>query len=127
MGGSFNTGQTSLSASGGNERAYYSINGAFFSTGGISAAGSRTATRNTTRIKMGNVSGRFGYNVGDTWNVDYVFRYVDSPPQIDDFDFSTGLPIDNLIRKNLSKNFSNRVQLSNWLVDGLIQQKLASA
>jgi vitamin B12 transporter len=124
MGGSFNTGQTSLSASGGSERAYYSVTGAFLSTGGISAASARNGNTEHDGYNNGTVSGRFGYNVGDTWNLDYVFRYVDAAAQIDDFDFFTGLPIDNLIRKNLTKNFSNRVQLTNWMVDGLIQQKV---
>jgi len=124
MGGSFNTGQTSLSASGGSERAYFSVTGAFLSTGGISAASARNGNTEHDGYNNGTVSGRFGYNVGDTWNVDYVFRYVDAAAQIDDFDFFTGLPIDNLIRKNLTKNFSNRVQLTNWMVDGLLQQKV---
>ncbi len=124
MGGSFNTGQTSLSASGGNERAYYSATGSLLSTGGISAASARNGNTEHDGFNNGTVSGRFGYNVGDTWNVDYVFRYVDAAAEIDDFDFFSGLPIDNLVRKNLTKNFSNRVQLTNWMVDGLIQQKV---
>lgn len=124
MGGSFNTGQTSLSASGGSDRAYYSVTGAFLSTGGISAASARNGNTEHDSFNNGTVSGRFGYNVGDTWNVDYVFRYVDGAAEVDDFDFLTGLPIDNLIRKNLTKSFSNRVQLTNWMVDGLIQQKV---
>lgn len=124
MGGSFNTGQTSLSASGGNDRAYYSVTGAFLSTGGISAASVRNGNTEHDSFNNGTVSGRFGYNIGDTWNVDYVFRYIDAAAEVDDFDFFTGLPIDNLIRKNLTKNFSNRVQLTNWAVDGLVQQKV---
>jgi vitamin B12 transporter len=44
--------------------------------------------------------------------------------EIDDFDFFTGLPIDNLIRKNLTKNFANRVQLTNWALDGRVQQRV---
>jgi vitamin B12 transporter len=124
MGGSFNTGQTTLSASGGNERAYYSVAGSFLSTGGISAASARNGNSEHDAYNNGTVSGRLGYNAGDAWNVDYVFRYVDASAQIDDFDFFSGLPIDNLIRKNLTKNFSNRVQLTNWAVDGLIQQKV---
>ncbi len=124
MGGSFNTGQTSLSASGGSDHAYYSVNGSFLSTGGISAASARNGNTEHDSYNNGTVSGRLGYNFGDSWNVDYVFRYVDAAAEIDDFDFFSGLPIDNLIRKNLTKNFSNRVQLTNWAVDGLIQQKV---
>ncbi len=124
MGGSFNTAQTSLSASGGNERAYYSVLGSFLSTGGISSASARNGNTEHDAFNNGTVSGRIGYNLGDAWNVDYVFRYVDAAAEVDDFDFFTGLPIDNLIRKNLSKNFANRVQLTNWMVDGLVQQKV---
>lgn len=124
MGGSFNTGQTGLNVSGGNDRAYYSVTGSFLSTGGISAASVRNGNTEHDSYNNGTISGRLGYNVGDTWNLDYVFRYVDAAAEVDDFDFFTGLPIDNLIRKNLTKNFSNRVQLTNWAVDGLVQQKV---
>src|SRR5204863_8549266 len=41
MGGSFNTGQTAINASGGSEQSYYSVTGSFLSTGGISAASAR--------------------------------------------------------------------------------------
>jgi len=124
MGGSFNTGQTSLNASGGNERAYYSVTGAFLSTGGISAASARNGNTEHDSYNNGTVSGRLGYNLGDTWNVDYVFRYIDAAAEIDDVPFPGPLPVDNLIRKNLTKNFSNRVQLTNWMADGLVQQKV---
>ena len=124
LGGSFNTGQTSLNVSGGDERAYYSVTGAFLSTGGISAASVRNGNTEHDGYNNGTVSGRFGYNLGETWNLDYVFRYVDAAAEIDDVPFPGPLPVDNLIRKNLTKSFSNRVQLTNWMVDGLIQQKV---
>jgi vitamin B12 transporter len=124
MGGSFNTGQASLGISGGDEIKYYSIDGAYYSTGGISQAAGSNGNTEHDPFKMGNVSGRVGYNFGDSWNTDYVFRYIDSTAHVDDFDFATGLPIDNLIRRNLSKSFSNRVQLSNWMVDDLVYQRI---
>ena len=124
MGGSFNTGQTGLNVSGGDERRYYSVSGSFLSTGGISAASARNGNTEHDSYNNGAVSGRLGYNLGDVWNLDYVFRYVDAAAEIDDFDFFSGLPIDNLIRKNLTRNFANRVQLTNWAVDGLVQQKV---
>lgn len=124
MGGSFKTGQASLGISGGDDIKYYSINGAYYSTGGISQAAGSNGNPEHDPFKVGNVSGRFGYNLGDSWNADYVFRYIDSTAAVDDFDFATGLPIDNLIRRNLSKSFSNRVQLSNWLVDDLVYQRI---
>ncbi len=124
LGGSFNTGQGSLGISGGDEVKYYAIDGAYFSTGGISQAAASNGNTEHDPFKVGNVSGRVGYNLGDSWNVDYVFRYIDSTAAIDDFDFFSGVPVDNLIRRNLLNNFSNRVQLSNWLVDGLVYQRV---
>ena len=126
FGGTYNTGQTGLHASGGDEQKYYSVGGSFFSTGGISSASARNGNTEHDSFNLGTVSGRFGYNLGETWNVDYVFRYIDAAAEIDDaFSFAPPfLPIDNLNRKNLIKGFSNRVQLSNWLVDGLVQQRV---
>lgn len=111
-GGSFNTGKAGLSVSGGDEKKYYSVGGSFLSTGGISSASARLGNTEHDGFNIGTVSGRVGYNLGEGMNVDYVFRYVDAAAEIDDFDFFTGLPVDNLIRKNLSHNFANRVQLS---------------
>jgi vitamin B12 transporter len=122
-GGSFQTGQAALNVSGGDDVKYYSIGGSYFNTGGISSASARLGNREQDPFRLGNVSGRVGLNPTEDWNVDYVFRYIDSSASIDDFDFNTGLPIDNLIRKNLLHGFSNRVQVSNWLADGQIYQR----
>lgn len=124
MGGSFNTAQTGVNVSGGDARRYYSVSGSFLSTGGISAASVRNGNHEHDSYNNGTASGRFGYNLGDTWNADYVFRYIDAAAEVDDFDFFTGLPVDNLIRKNLTKNFSNRFQLTNWALEGQVQQKV---
>lgn len=119
-GGSFKTGQGSLNISGGDEVKYYSVTGSYFNTGGISSASARLGNTEHDPFTIGTGSGRVGYNVGDAWNIDYVFRYIDSSAAIDDFDFFTGLPVDNLIRKNINKSFANRVQLSNWMLDDVV-------
>jgi vitamin B12 transporter len=122
-GGSFETGQAALNVSGGDDVKYYSLTGSYFNTGGISAASARLGNVEQDPFKIGTASGRVGYNPSESWNVDYVFRYIDSTASIDDFDFDTGLPVDNFLRKNLLNSFSNRVQLSNWLVDDLVFQR----
>jgi vitamin B12 transporter len=123
-GGSFQTGQTGLNVAGGDDVKYYSVSGAFLSTGGISAASVRLGNTEQDSFNIGNVNGRVGYDLQENWNVDYVFRYTDAAAKIDDFDFFSGLPVDNLLRKNLTKNWANRIQLTNWLADGLIMQRL---
>jgi vitamin B12 transporter len=123
FGGTFNTGQASLNVSGGDDRKYYSFTGSYYNTGGISAAAASNGNTEHDPFKIGTGSGRMGYDLGDNWNVDYVFRYIDSSASIDDFDFVTGLPVDNLIRKNLLKNWSNRIQLSNFSSDGVFYQR----
>ncbi|MDX1948328.1 MAG: TonB-dependent receptor [Pirellulaceae bacterium] len=126
FGGTYNTGQTGLNVSGGDDVKYYSVGGSFYSTTGVSAASVRNGNPERDGFNLGNISGRLGYNLGDAWNVDYVFRYMDSSAKVDDaFSFSPPfLPIDNLLRKNQLKGWSNRVQLSNWAVDGLVQQRV---
>jgi vitamin B12 transporter len=127
FGGSYKTGQTGLYASGGDDVKYYSVGGSFFSTGGVSFLSSRRGFTERDSYNLGTVTGRFGYNLGQSWNVDYVFRYVDAAAELDDqFTFVPPdfPPFDNPIKKNLTRGFSNRVQLSNWLVDGLIQHRV---
>src|SRR5258708_7428724 len=77
FGGSFNTGQAALGISGGDEVKYYSVTGSYFNTGGISAAAGSNGNTEHDPFKVGTVSGRLGYNLGESWNVDYVFRYID--------------------------------------------------
>jgi len=124
LGGTFNTAHTGLSLSGGNDTSYYSLAGSFLYTGNISQASARLGNTEHDPFSLGTISGRTGVNVSDNVNVDYVFRYVDGQAAIDDFDFATGLPIDNLIRENLTENFANRIQLSWNSCDDLVQQKV---
>lgn len=124
MGGSYQTGQAALNVSGGDEVKYYSVTGSFLSTGGISAADVRNGNTEHDSFNIGSVNGRVGYNITPDLNVDYVFRYVDATAEVDNADFITGLPVDDLFRKNLTKSFANRVQVSSLALDGLVQQKV---
>lgn len=124
MGGTYGTHQETVSASGGDERTYYALGGSFLKTDGISSASRRNGNREPDGYSNGSVSGRFGWNPDETWNVDYMFRYTDARAELDDFSFGLGVPVDNLIRRNISKIFTNRVQLTNLAVDGLIEQKV---
>jgi vitamin B12 transporter len=124
MGGSFKTGQTALNVSGGDDVKYYSVSGSFFSTSGISAADVRNGNTEHDSYNIGSINGRVGYNLTPDLNVDYVFRYADAVAEVDDYDFNTGLPFDSLTRKNLTKTFANRVQLTSLAIDGLVQQKV---
>ncbi|WP_425618179.1 TonB-dependent receptor plug domain-containing protein [Anatilimnocola sp. NA78] len=124
LGGAFNTGQTSVTVQAGDEHAYYSVSGSFMSTGGISAASARVGGVEHDGFNLGTASGRMGWNVTPDFNIDYVFRASEGLAEVDDYDFLTGLPIDNLIRKNATNSFANRIQL-NWLsLEGQFQQKL---
>ncbi len=124
LGGSFKTGQTSVNVQAGDENAYYSVTGSFLSTGGISAASAGVGGVEHDGFNLGTASGRMGWNITPDFNIDYVFRMTEGTAEVDDFDFFTGLPIDNLIRKNYTNSVANRIQL-NWLsLDGRLQQKL---
>jgi vitamin B12 transporter len=124
LGGSFNTGQTSVNVQAGDDVGYYSVTGSFLSTGGISAASARVGGVEHDGFNLGTASGRMGWNVTPDVNIDYVFRVSEGTAKVDDFDFLTGLPIDNLIRKNTTNSFANRVQLSWLALEGQFQQKL---
>lgn len=121
-GGTFGTGRVGGGVSGGNEQSYYSLAGSYLSTDGISAASKSNGNTEKDGYKNGTVSGRFGLTPSDTVNVDYVFRYTHANAEVDDFDFGTGLPIDNFIRENLLDSFANRVQLQSLFFDGGVEQ-----
>lgn len=122
MGGSFGTHRVGANVSGGDDFKYYSLGGSYLGTDGISQASSRNGNTERDGFKNGTLSGRFGVTASDQLNVDYVFRYTDSDAEVDDFDFFTGVPIDNLIRKNLLNSFYNRVQLQSLFLDGGVEQ-----
>lgn len=124
LGGAFKTGQTSVNVQAGDENAYYSVTGSFLSTGGISAASARVGGVEHDGFNLGTASGRMGWNVTPDLNIDYVFRMTDGLAEVDDFDFFTGLPVDNLIRKNATNSVANRVQFNWFTLDGKLQQKV---
>ena len=74
---------------------------------------------------MGTISGRFGWNLENDINLDYVFRLTNAEVEIDNWDFGAPNPVDNLNRSNLSRNFANRVQLSKLDMDGRLEHKAA--
>jgi vitamin B12 transporter len=123
LGGSFNTGQTSVNVQAGDENAYYSVTGSFLSTGGISQASRRVGGIEHDGFNLGTFSGRMGWNFTPDFNLDYVFRLSEGVAEIDDFDFFSGLPVDNFIRKNSTDSAAQRLQF-NWLAfEGQLQQK----
>ncbi len=123
-GGSFGTGRGTFHMSGGGDRAYFSIGGSYWDTTGFSSAASRLGNPEPDGYRNGTMSGRFGWTPAESFNIDYVIRYVDADVEIDDFSFVTGLPFDNLIRRNLTKTLWQRVQVQSLLWDGMLEQKL---
>ena len=121
MGGSFGTGRSSMSLSGGDEKQYYSISGSYFSSENISHASSARGNSERDPYRNSTVAGRFGRHLGDDLHLDYVFRYTETVAEIDDFDFVSGLPVDNLGRANLSNQFFHRIQMQKLQMDGSIE------
>ncbi len=121
-GGSFGTHRESLGFSGGNDRFYFSVGGSFWQNTGFSQASSSNGNLESDGYRNGTIGGRVGWTPHAALNVDYVFRYVDSRVQIDDFDFGTGLPIDNVIRRNFNEAFFQRIQVQSLLLDGAVEQ-----
>lgn len=125
MGGSFGTAQTGFSASGGDERFYYSLGGSWLHTDGISAADRRNGNTERDKYQNGTLSSRLGWNIDENWNVDYVFRWSDSNAGVDQFDNNFPfLPIDQLNRRVKVENSAHRIQVTNSAVDGLVRQKV---
>ena len=121
MGDSFGTGQSSMSLSGGDQQHYYSISGSYLSSQNISHASSALGNTERDSYRNGTVSGRFGRHLGEDLQLDYTFRYTEADAEIDDFDFASGLPVDNLVRANLSNQFFHRVQLQKLELDGSVE------
>jgi len=118
MGGSLGTHQERIAISGGDERKYYSITASYFDTDGISAVSSRFGGVEKDAFQNAVISGRVGWNVTDTLNVDYVFRYTDSDTEVD------GFRVDNTIRENRQQQFFHGLQLESQHVDGLVVSKV---
>ena len=121
-GGTFGTWRQTGQLSGGTERYYYALGGAYSKTDGVSQAARRLGNTERDGYSNGTLSGRFGWTPSESLNVDYVFRWSDADAEVDDFDFFTGLPTDNLIRHNLARQFYNRIQLQSIALDGALEQ-----
>ena len=124
-GGSLGTHYEGLQYSGGDENSYYSIAGSYLETQSVSQAAARFGNTESDGFDVGTVSGRFGWNLQDDINLDYVFRLTSAEVEIDNWDFGAPNPVDNLNRSNLSRNFSNRIQLSKLALEGRLEHKAA--
>ncbi len=124
-GGSLGTHYEGVQYSGGNDQSYYSIAGSYFETSSVSQAAARFGNTEADGFDVGTVSGRFGWNLDDDINLDYVFRVTNAEVEVDNWDFGAPNPVDNLNRANISKNFANRIQLSKLALDGRLEHKAA--
>jgi len=124
-GGSLGTHYEGMQYSGGDEEKYYAIAGSYFETAGVSQAAARFGNTEADGFDVGTISGRFGWNLENDINLDYVFRLTNAEVEIDNWDFGAPNPVDNLNRSNLSRNFANRVQLSKLDMDGRLEHKAA--
>lgn len=123
MGGSFGTTNGVANVSGGTDLYNYSFGMSFFNNDGFSAAAKQLGNHEKDGYRNTTFSGRFGLTPFEAFEVDYIFRYIDANAEVDDFDFATGLPVDNFYRHNLTESFFQRVQLRSVLFDGMIEAK----
>ncbi len=124
-GGSLGTHYEGMQYSGGSEKSYYAIAGSYYATDSVSQAAARFGNSETDGFDVGTISGRFGWNLENDVNLDYVFRITNAEVEIDNWDFGAPNPVDNLNRSNVSENFANRVQLSKLAMDGRLEHKVA--
>jgi vitamin B12 transporter len=117
-GGTLGSWTQALSVRGGDEQRYYSLNGSFHHTDGVTSAAVRLGNSERDRFRQGNVTGRFGWNPNENLNIDYSFRFVDGETEVDDFG------VDHLDRLVFGNQFFNRIQIQSWHVDRLITQKI---
>jgi vitamin B12 transporter len=127
MGGSYGTSRDSLGVSGGTDCFHYSLGGSYLYSDGFSAASERLGNTEDDHLRMGTVSGRFGWTPSETFDVDYVFRWAEVRSDIDNFNFTTGLPEDEVIKKrqNLSEPFFNRIQARWDTLEGTLEHRVA--
>ncbi len=118
MGGTYGTHNEAVNVSGGDDRFYYSLSGSYFDTDGFSAIQERFGGIEIDGFQSATLSGRVGWNLTENLNVDYVYRYIDSDADVDDF------LADDLSEDNRRNQFFTRVQLQSLIMDGLIEQKV---
>jgi vitamin B12 transporter len=117
MGGSLGTHREEARIQGGTDLYHYAVTGSWNQTDGFSAAAPRVGGVERDGFRAGAITGRFGWTPSDDFEVEYIFRWINSRAEIDDTPFSLGTPpTDDLFRLNLSESFYNQVQLrrSSW-------------
>ena len=123
LGGRYGSFHQSASVSGGTDQVYYSFGGSFLENDGFTTAAPRLGHVESGGFRNGNLSGRFGWLLNDTTDVDLVVRYTDAEAQIDGFLFPTG-PVDDLQRKLKNESFVLRTQARTEMCDGALEQKV---
>ncbi|MCH5378333.1 MAG: TonB-dependent receptor plug domain-containing protein, partial [Planctomycetes bacterium] len=125
-GGSFGTHREGLRASGGNECINYSLGGSFLQMDGFSAASERLGAIEDDGLRLGTISGRFGWTPSDNVDVDWIVRWIDSRADLDDAPFTLGQPpTDDPWRLYLTKQLFSRIQLTWRTLDDAIEQKIS--
>jgi vitamin B12 transporter len=115
-GGSFGTSRETLNVSGGTPCYHYSFGGSYERASGFSAVAAGTEN---DRFSAANYSGRFGWTPSGDFDVDYVFRFIDQAVDLDGFN------VDDLLARNLSQSFYNRLQTRLMTLDGLWEHRVA--
>ncbi len=123
-GGSFGTYSQSASVSGGDDKFYYSVGGAWFKTDGISAAAVGTERDG---FENGNLDGRLGWLITPDLDLDFVWRYTESDVDFDDFVFNPGtgnFALADAARNLDNQNFAMRVQTLYRQLDGDLEHRV---
>lgn len=112
-GGSFGTYSQSTTLSGGSERFWYSLSGAWFKNDGFSTSSFGTEDDG---YENGTLSGRIGTLVTDDLDVDVSFRYIDADADFDGFQMDALRNID-------TEAFFLRAQTTYTQLDGLLEHR----
>lgn len=126
LGGSYGTNRDAINVSGGTNKFHYSAGGSFLYTNGFSAASTRLGNTEADSDRLGTATGRFGWTPSENFEVDYVFRWLDSRTEIDDAGFSIGQPpVDDPTRLNLTNGFFSGVTARSFAFDGGVEQRVS--
>lgn len=111
--GSFGTYSQATTISGGTEKFWYSLSGAWFTTDGFSAASSGTENDG---YENGTLTGRVGALLTDDWDFDVSWRYIDSDVDLDNFTTDAARNLDN-------EQFFLRAQTTLTQLDGMLEHR----
>ena len=112
-GGSFGTYSQATTISGGTEKFWYSLSGAWFTSDGFSAA---SAGSENDGYENGTLSGRVGALLTDDWDFDVSWRYIDSDVDLDGFLADAPRNLDN-------QQFFMRAQTTLTQLDGKLEHR----